>query len=217
MRVVDAVYSNLRGDQPEKLRITYEHLRDAQPADRLLLAVRVRHDRAAARRAGLRLRAAGADGLDEPDRRAGRAAGEVRAVAGGLQRRLRARARAAGRRLARAPRRRRLRLRHLAVRDRALAADLRRARGPRRAGTSTERRAESAHPSIVPFQAFRTADGWITVAAAKQKFWLGLCAALAPELADDPRFADFEERAEHREELLALLRPLLRAPADGRR
>ena len=57
-----------------------------------------------------------------------------------------------------------------------------------------ERRAESAHPSIVPFQAFRTADGWITVAAAKQKFWLGLCAALAPELADDPRFAGFEER-----------------------
>ena len=105
-----------------------DHLRAparAQPADRLLLAVRVRHDRAAARRAGLRLRAAGAGGLDEPDRRAGRAAGEVRALAGRLQRRLRQRAGAAGRRLARAPRRRRLRLRHVAVRDRALAADLR--------------------------------------------------------------------------------------------
>ena len=75
----------------------------------------------------------------------------------------------------------------------------------------TERRAESAHPSIVPFQAFRTADGWITVAAAKQKFWLGLCAALAPELASDPRFAGFEERSEHREQLLTLLRPLIAA------
>ena len=66
----------------------------------------------------------------------------------------------------RAARRRRLRLRHLAVRDGDLAADLRRPWAAR-AGTSTERRAESAHPSIVPFQAFPTADGWITVAAAE--------------------------------------------------
>ena len=60
-------------------------------------------------------------------------------------------------------------------------------------GFAPERRAESAHPSIVPFQAFQTADGWITVACAKQKFWLALCAAL--ELPDDARFADFEGRA----------------------
>ena len=77
-------------------------------------------------------------------------------------------------------------------------------------GHVTERRAESAHPSIVPFQAFRTADGWITVAAAKQKFWLGVCAALAPELASDERFAGFDERSQHREALLAILRPRLR-------
>lgn len=38
-------------------------------------------------------------------------------------------------------------------------------------GHQTPRRAESAHPSIVPFQAFACADGWITVAAAKPKFW----------------------------------------------
>ena len=80
----------------------------------------------------------------------------------------------------------------------------------------TERRAESAHPSIVPFQAFQTADGWITVAAAKQKFWLGLCAALAPELAEDPRFAGFEERSEHRDALLAILRPRFARGRDGR-
>ena len=29
----------------------------------------------------------------------------------------------------------------------------------------------SAHPSLVPFQAFRTADGWIVVACPKEKFW----------------------------------------------
>ena len=78
-------------------------------------------------------------------------------------------------------------------------------------GHAVERRAESAHPSIVPFQAFQTADGWITVAAAKQKFWLGLCSALAPSLADDPRFAGFDERSAHRDELLDILRPVFRA------
>jgi crotonobetainyl-CoA:carnitine CoA-transferase CaiB-like acyl-CoA transferase len=79
-------------------------------------------------------------------------------------------------------------------------------------GHVTERRAESAHPSIVPFQAFQTADGWITVACAKQKFWVALCEALAREdLLADPRFAEFDERSEHRDALLAILRPLFRA------
>ena len=121
----DAVYSNLRGDQPEKLRITYAHLGALNP--RIVCCSLSGFGMTGPRRAepAVRLRAAGAHGLDEPDRRAGRAAGEVRALAGGLQRRLRQRARAAGRRLAGAPRRRRLRLRHVAVRDRALAADLR--------------------------------------------------------------------------------------------
>jgi crotonobetainyl-CoA:carnitine CoA-transferase CaiB-like acyl-CoA transferase len=76
-------------------------------------------------------------------------------------------------------------------------------------GHVTERRAESAHPSIVPFQAFQTADGWITVACAKQKFWVALLRAL--DLPEDPRFADFEGRAEHREALLDILRPRFRA------
>jgi crotonobetainyl-CoA:carnitine CoA-transferase CaiB-like acyl-CoA transferase len=33
------------------------------------------------------------------------------------------------------------------------------------------RGANSAHPSIVPFQNFPTADGWIVVACPKEKFW----------------------------------------------
>jgi crotonobetainyl-CoA:carnitine CoA-transferase CaiB-like acyl-CoA transferase len=76
-------------------------------------------------------------------------------------------------------------------------------------GYEPERRTESAHPSIVPFQAFETADGWITVACAKQKFWLALCSAL--ELDDDPRFVDFEGRSEYRDELLGILRPIFRS------
>jgi crotonobetainyl-CoA:carnitine CoA-transferase CaiB-like acyl-CoA transferase len=65
---------------------------------------------------------------------------------------------------------------------------------------------QSAHPSIVPFQNFRTADGWIVVVAAKEKFWQRLAAALdRPDLADDPRFATFEDRRVHASELLAIL------------
>jgi crotonobetainyl-CoA:carnitine CoA-transferase CaiB-like acyl-CoA transferase len=68
------------------------------------------------------------------------------------------------------------------------------------------RRASSAHPSIVPFQNFATADGWLVVACPKQKFWEALCRELGrPQLAEDPRFADFAGRDRHRGELLPLL------------
>jgi len=68
------------------------------------------------------------------------------------------------------------------------------------------RRRNSAHPSIIPFQNFATADGWIVVACPKQKFWILLCDALGkPELAADERFADFGARDGNRDELLAIL------------
>jgi len=75
------------------------------------------------------------------------------------------------------------------------------------------RRRNSAHPSIVPFQIFATADGWVVVACPKQKFWESLCAAIGqPELAADERFADFAARDRNRDELL----PLLDAAFAGR-
>jgi crotonobetainyl-CoA:carnitine CoA-transferase CaiB-like acyl-CoA transferase len=78
------------------------------------------------------------------------------------------------------------------------------------------RRPDSAHPSIVPFQNFQTADGWIVIAAPKQKFWARLCRALGLEqLIDDPRFADFAARDRNRDELLALLRAALAARATN--
>ncbi len=68
------------------------------------------------------------------------------------------------------------------------------------------RRANSAHPTIVPFQNFQAADGWFVVGAAKQKFWETLCAVIGrPELNDDPRFATMAARNEHREALLPIL------------
>ncbi|MEQ9814656.1 MAG: CoA transferase [Azospirillaceae bacterium] len=64
----------------------------------------------------------------------------------------------------------------------------------------------SAHPSLTPCQLYRTADGWIYIMANKEKFWRVLCERLGrAELADDPRFRTFTERAANRDALTVLL------------
>jgi crotonobetainyl-CoA:carnitine CoA-transferase CaiB-like acyl-CoA transferase len=64
----------------------------------------------------------------------------------------------------------------------------------------------SAHPLNAPYQAFATADGWITLGAANQANWLRLVEVLeAPGLAADPRFADNPGRMRHRDALEAEL------------
>ena len=69
----------------------------------------------------------------------------------------------------------------------------------------------SAHPSLVPFQAFQTRDGWIVVGCAKEKFWVRLAVAIdRPELASDPRFATFADRLRNAEELLPMLEDRVR-------
>src|SRR5207247_1546008 len=48
----------------------------------------------------------------------------------------------------------------------------------------------NAHPSIVPYETFTTADGTIAVGVGSEKQWRALCEALAvPALAADARFA----------------------------
>jgi crotonobetainyl-CoA:carnitine CoA-transferase CaiB-like acyl-CoA transferase len=80
------------------------------------------------------------------------------------------------------------------------------------AGYEPRRMPSSAHPSIVPFQNFQTADGWIVVSAPKPKFWEAVCAAIGkPELATDPRFADFASRDANRDELLPILEEAFRS------
>ncbi|MFN2613994.1 MAG: CaiB/BaiF CoA transferase family protein [Actinomycetota bacterium] len=69
-----------------------------------------------------------------------------------------------------------------------------------------ERVARSAHPSLVPFQLFRTADGWVVVGCAKEKFWQRLADVVGrPELARDERFVDFEARRKNRDVLVPIL------------
>jgi crotonobetainyl-CoA:carnitine CoA-transferase CaiB-like acyl-CoA transferase len=64
----------------------------------------------------------------------------------------------------------------------------------------------NAHPSIVPYEPFETADGWIAVAAPNEGLWQALCAAIErPDLAGDERFDANAKRVEHRNELVATL------------
>lgn len=73
-------------------------------------------------------------------------------------------------------------------------------------GYLAERRADSAHPSIVPFQNFATTDGWIVVACPKERLWRELCVAIErPELASDPRYEDFAARDRNRDVLVPVL------------
>jgi crotonobetainyl-CoA:carnitine CoA-transferase CaiB-like acyl-CoA transferase len=74
----------------------------------------------------------------------------------------------------------------------------------------------SAHPLNAPYQAFETADGWITVGAANQGNWLRLLEVIeAPELSEDPRFAEPEGRMNHLQELEAALNLLFRKRASA--
>ncbi len=78
------------------------------------------------------------------------------------------------------------------------------------AGHTPRRTARSAHPSLVPFQNFPTADGWIVIACAKDKFWHRLVDAIGrPELAEDVRFATYAARQRNHDELQRLLDAVL--------
>jgi crotonobetainyl-CoA:carnitine CoA-transferase CaiB-like acyl-CoA transferase len=73
-------------------------------------------------------------------------------------------------------------------------------------GDVTTRMPRSGHPSVVPSQMFRSADGWVFVMAQLPKFWDVLTKKLnRPDLADDPRFRSSADRWQNREVLTALL------------
>ena len=59
-------------------------------------------------------------------------------------------------------------------------------------GWEPRRTERSAHPSLVPFQLFKGSDTWFVVGCAKEKFWNRLINIIGqPELAEDLRFIDF--------------------------
>jgi crotonobetainyl-CoA:carnitine CoA-transferase CaiB-like acyl-CoA transferase len=201
----DAVFSNLRGDQPERLGLTYERLRHANPrivcvaltgygrrgADALLPG----YDALVQAESGW---AALTGGPDDPPTKSGLSLADyicgLTAMIGLLAAVVDARATGLGRDV------------DTNLYDSALAMLSYPATWYLTSGFVTRRLPLSAHPSVVPFQFFRTADGHLALAAPKEKFFASLVEAMGlPGLATDTRFRTFRERSEHRDELLAIL------------
>ncbi|MDP9321872.1 MAG: CoA transferase [Chloroflexota bacterium] len=64
----------------------------------------------------------------------------------------------------------------------------------------------NVHSSIVPYQTFRAADGFVNVCCGNNALFARLCAALdLDDLADDERFADNGKRVENRTTLIPIL------------
>jgi crotonobetainyl-CoA:carnitine CoA-transferase CaiB-like acyl-CoA transferase len=201
----DAVYNNLRGDLPDRLGLTYAALRDINPA--IVCVSLSAYGRTSERRtepgydALVQAEAGWATLTGEPDGPPARSglpmvdyAAGLLAACGLLAGVLDARRTGAGRDV------------DTSLFDAALAMLGYQATWWLSAGIPTRRLPHSAHPSIVPFQFFPTADGYIAVACAKEKFFTALIEAMGmPELGDDPRFATFAARNEHRLALVARL------------
>ena len=68
----------------------------------------------------------------------------------------------------------------------------------------------SAHPSIVPYQPFACADGYVMLAIGNDTQFAALCAAAGcPQVADDSRFSTNAQRVAHRDLLVGLLQERL--------
>ena len=64
----------------------------------------------------------------------------------------------------------------------------------------------NGHPNIVPYQAFRTQDGYIVVSCGNDRIYQTFCHLLEREdLATDPRFATNPQRVRNRKELVPIL------------
>lgn len=203
--ISDIVYSNLRGDVPEKLGITYAQLSHLNP--RIVCCALTGFGMTGPRRAEpgydyiLQGMAGWMDITGEPDGPPTKSGLSLVDYSGGL---VAAIAMLAAVHAAR-------RDGHggdcdISLYDTALSMLTYPAIWALNGDFQPKRTHHSAHPSLVPFQAFQAADGWLVVACAKEKFWVRLAAVLGrPDLADDQRFATFSARSRNSGELLAIL------------
>ena len=204
-RTADAVFDNLRGDLPEKLGLTYAQLAECNP--RIVCAHLSAYGRKGSRAAWpgydyLMQAEAGHMSLtgepDAPPARYGLSVVDlmtgVVACLGLVSAVLAARATGRGRDV------------DTSLFDLALFNLNYPGTWYLNAGSVQGREPRSAHPSLVPSQLYRTADGWIFVMCNKEKFWPLLAKELGhPEWADDARFKDFPARLAHRDALTVLL------------
>jgi formyl-CoA transferase len=73
------------------------------------------------------------------------------------------------------------------------------------------RRRGNAHPTIVPYETFEAADGWLNLGVANDDLWQRFCeAAGRPDLATDARYARAADRVRNRADLVPVVRALVK-------
>ncbi len=68
----------------------------------------------------------------------------------------------------------------------------------------------SGSPFSIPYQAFKSADDWLVIAAFNERMWTDFCVAVEkPEWTQDPRFATASDRADHRDLIIGMINAVL--------
>ena len=206
VRVSDAVFNNVRGDQPDKLGLTYEALRDVNP--RIVCCSLSGFGSTGPRAAepGYDYLIQGYAGYmavtGEPDGPPGKCGVSVIDFAGGYAAMLGlmvalfdAQRTGVGREV------------EVSLMDTAVSMLSYFATWTLNRDWTAGRTSDSGHQTLVPAQNFPTRDGWIVIFCAKEKFWTRLVEIIGlPELARDPRFRSFPDRLQHKDALIPLLR-----------
>ena len=201
VRSADATFDNLRGDQPERLGVTYDQLKGHNP--RIVCAHLSAFGREGSRKtwpgydylmqaeAGYLALTGEPDGppsrfgLSIVDQMTGLYA--AFAMVSGV---VSARATGVGRDI------------DVSLFDAALQNLTYLAVWYLNAGVNHQREARSSHPSLTPSQLYRTKDGFIFIMCNKEKFWPVLCRCIGrPEWAEHPDYQDFAARLANRTKL----------------
>jgi succinate--hydroxymethylglutarate CoA-transferase len=205
VRSADATLDNLRGDQPEKLGVTYDALKEANP--RIVCAHLSAYGREGVRKAWpgydyLMQAEAGYLALTgEPDGPPSRMGLSVVDQMAGLYAAfalvsgvMSARSTGVGRDI------------DVSLFDTALQNLTYLAVWYLNAGVNQGREPRSSHPSLTPSQLYRTRDGFIFIMCNKEKFWPVLCEIIGrPEWSKRADYKDFSARLTNRDKLTAEL------------
>src|SRR4051812_31405649 len=201
----DAVYNNLRGDQPERLGLTYEDLKDANP--RIVCAHLSAYGREGSRKSWpgydylMQAEAGHMSLTGEPGSPPARYGLSIVDLMTGLAAAFALLsgvigARATGR--------------GMDIDTSLFDVALHNLNYPGtwflNGGAVTGRTPRSAHPSLTPSQLYRTKDGWIFIMCNKEKFWGLLAQELGhPEWTTDAKFATFKARLANRDGVTQML------------
>ena len=201
VRTADATFDNLRGDQPERLGVTYAQLERVNP--RIVCTHLSAYGREGSRKAWpgydylMQAEAGYLAVTGEPDGPPSRMGLSIVDLMTGLNAAfalvsgvLAARATGKGRDI------------DVNLFDTALQNLCYLAVWYLNGGINQGREPRSGHPSLTPSQLYRTRDGFIFIMCNKEKFWPELCRAIGrPEWSRRPEYENFKARLANRAKL----------------